>query len=245
MYPASSRPKRPRVAIALMVALMAILSAPSVAVTASGLEIDLRTSDDVVVKNSDLDLTVMVKDATTGEPVSGCDVVLHIEKKASDGGDGNGDHMHGDPLAVPDGVPVPSVDIEVTPDPKAGWNLRVMTTNFRFAPENASTDHVWGEGHAHLYIDDVKIGRLYGEWYHIGPMEAGTHTVRVTLNTNDHQDLARNGVMVMDTADFESDGDTSHGHMMMMYPVPDGTPVPDVDLLVHTDPKAGWNHVRR
>jgi hypothetical protein len=142
---------------------------------------------------------------------------------------------------VPDGIPVPTVDITVTPDPKSGWNLRVQTTNFRFAPENASKDHRWGEGHAHLYIDDVKIGRLYGEWYHIGAMEAGTHQVRVTLNTNDHQDLARDGGMIMDTATFESEGDTGHSHGMTTFPVPEGSLVPAVDLQVRSDPKTGWN----
>jgi len=139
MLPTSSGPRRYRVVAALCLTALVMMTVPSAAVTASGLEIDLSASEDVIVKNSDLGLTVSVRDATTGEPVTGCDVVLHIERKAS--GDGNGDHMHGEPLAIPDGVPVPTVDIEVAPDPKSGWNLHVVTTDFRFAPENASTDH--------------------------------------------------------------------------------------------------------
>lgn len=43
-----------------------------------------------------------------------------------------------------------------------------------------------GEGHAHIYIDDVKIGRVYGEWYHLATanlnLSPGSHVVRVDLN---------------------------------------------------------------
>ena len=52
-----------------------------------------------------------------------------------------------------------------------------------------------GEGHAHLYLDGQKIARVYGEWYHLPKLE-GDHELRVTLNTNDHQDYAVKGEVV-------------------------------------------------
>ena len=75
----------------------------------------------------------------------------------------------------------PSVKVTVHKDPKAGWNLQVQTENFRFAPERASTAHVPGEGHAHLFIDGKKVTRLYGEWYHIPALAPGTHKITVWL----------------------------------------------------------------
>jgi hypothetical protein len=207
--------------------------------TLTNLKVEMETSEDVLVMNSDVDLTFQLTNIETGDPITGAQVEVHIERETST--DDNG-HMHGKPMEVPDGVPVPAVEIEVTEDPKSGWNLHVQTTNFRFAPKNASTGKVWGEGHAHLYIDDVKIGRLYTEWYHIGDLDKGDHTVRVTLNTNDHMDMAVDGVMVADSVTITQVNDPGHGHMMMpKCEVPDGVPTPTVAITVHEDPKKGWN----
>ena len=65
-----------------------------------------------------------------------------------------------------------------------------MTTNFRFAPENASSPHRDGEGHALLYVNGEKVARLYGPWFHIEFLPSGPTKVTVTLNANDHSGLA-------------------------------------------------------
>ena len=53
------------------------------------------------------------------------------------------------------------VKIYVSKDEMSGVNIKLETTNFTFAPENVNKENVDGEGHAHLYIDGVKWGRLY------------------------------------------------------------------------------------
>ena len=64
----------------------------------------------------------------------------------------------------------------MTPDPVMGWNVHMRTTGFTWLPRKAgSADPVWGEGHAHLYVDGEKVARPYGEWYHLGPLDPGTH----------------------------------------------------------------------
>jgi hypothetical protein len=102
-------------------------------------------------------------------------------------------------LEVGDVAAPPTVKVTVRKDPKAGWNLQIQVENFRFAPEHASTPHVPGEGHAHLFIDGKKITRLYGEWYHIPVLTAGTHKITVTLNANSHEDLMVKGKVVSAT----------------------------------------------
>jgi hypothetical protein len=79
-----------------------------------------------------------------------------------------GMHSH-NKMNVPAGVKPPTIRIEVLPDMMKAHNytLRLVTENFRFAPEAVSMKAVQGEGHAHLYIDDVLISRIYGEWQHI------------------------------------------------------------------------------
>lgn len=105
---------------------------------------------------------------------------------------------HDNPVEVSSATP-PTVAIAVNPDPMAGYNLHVMTDNFSFSPQNASGDNVTGQGHAHVYINGKKLGRLYGNWMHIDALPKGTVEIEVTLNANDHSPLAVNGVLVSAT----------------------------------------------
>ena len=105
-------------------------------------------------------------------------------------------HMHHEQTALDDTDWRPTVALEVLPDAKAGWNIHLTTENFTFSPKRASTDHVEGEGHGHLFVDGIKLARLYGNWFHIDALEAGDHTVRVTLNGNDHNELAVDGTSI-------------------------------------------------
>lgn len=113
--------------------------------------------------------------------------------------------MHADgheDYEVPDSETLPIITgLTVTPDPKSGYNVHVQTEHFRWAPEHASMDHAPGEGHAHLYVDDVKINRMYGEWYYL-TLAPGAHTVRVSLNTNDHRRYTHAGTAAEATLDI-------------------------------------------
>lgn len=106
--------------------------------------------------------------------------------------------MHETLVEVPDGTPAPTVSLEVMQDPSGSWNARITTTNFRFAPENVSEENVMGEGHAHIYVDGVKINRVYGSWYHLGTLSEGEHEVSVSLNANDHSSYAVGGEKITD-----------------------------------------------
>jgi len=92
---------------------------------------------------------------------------------------------------------IPTVKLMAHEDPMSGWNLEIITTNFEFAPQGASKDHVSGQGHAHLYLDGHKITRLYSNWFHIPELDPGEHTLMVTLNSNNHRDYTVNEEKVM------------------------------------------------
>lgn len=109
-------------------------------------------------------------------------------------------HSHST-LDIPAHLPIPTLDITAHPYPKSGYNLQVAVTNFLFSPENASTTHIDGQWHAHLYIDNKKITRLYSEWTHI-PAEwltSGTHDITVGLSANDHSELVSGWKAIADT----------------------------------------------
>jgi hypothetical protein len=105
----------------------------------------------------------------------------------------------------------PRVQVIVDEDKKSGYNVRVLTDNFIFTPENVNTSNIAGEGHAHLYIDNEKVARLYSPYYHYNGTFEGTKTFRVTLNANDHSEYTVNGVVIEDSISVTHDSsDPSH-----------------------------------
>ena len=95
---------------------------------------------------------------------------------------------------------MPTLDTAVYRDPGAGWNLNVITTNFIFDAKSAGLENVEGHGHAHVYVNGVKLGRVYGAWHHIGALPLGENEVTVALYANDHSALASGGVKITSTS---------------------------------------------
>lgn len=99
-------------------------------------------------------------------------------------------------------LPVPEVSLEVYKDGKDGYNIKIVTSNYKFTPEAVNFKPTQGEGYAHVYVNDVKIARLYNEWFHI-PGEAfdqDTNLIEVVLNANDHSEWMIDDVHISATA---------------------------------------------
>ena len=90
----------------------------------------------------------------------------------------------------------PSLYLSVQPYDSYGWVVIYNANNFTFNAENASSQHIQGEGHGHLYVNDVKIARLYGEPYYLRDLNMGANTIRITLNTNNHLSYVFNGAAI-------------------------------------------------
>lgn len=98
------------------------------------------------------------------------------------------------PIMIPKSVKAPSLQASVFQDPTGGWLLKLETKNFTFTPEKVgSCDIRYNEGHAHLYINEKKINRIYGPYYNISELHSGVNTIKVTLNGNNHSVLSYNG----------------------------------------------------
>ena len=107
-------------------------------------------------------------------------------------GDGEGDH-HASTVEAESAM---SVAVEATLDAVSGVNLHVILEGFAFAPESVNGEHVAGEGHAHVYVDGVKISRVYTPWLHLDDLAVGRREIRVTLNANSHPRYTWNGELV-------------------------------------------------
>lgn len=105
-------------------------------------------------------------------------------------------HHHHAGLDISSWSKQPTIEIKLHPDEKKGYNLQLITENFEFAPHNVNKAHQANQGHAHLYINDTKITRLYSNWFYIADLRPGVHKIRVELNGNDHSSWLSNGAQV-------------------------------------------------
>ncbi|WP_424988329.1 hypothetical protein [Microbulbifer sp. S227A] len=117
-------------------------------------------------------------------------------------------HAHHETIELPAGQ-APTIVLSVLRDPGQGWNLHVQTTNFAFAPAASGAAHVVGEGHGHIYVNGQKLGRLYGNWFHLAELPAGQVQIRVGLFSNDHKSLAVDGRAVADSITLNTSRDRS------------------------------------
>jgi len=102
---------------------------------------------------------------------------------------------HSQRYDVPPDEPTPSLSIALSPDEDA-WHVTLDTSDFTFSRDAVDGDHAPGIGHAHIYLNGLKLQRLYGKEAQIGALPAGQYELRVTLNTNDHRTYAVAGVPV-------------------------------------------------
>lgn len=114
-------------------------------------------------------------------------------------------HDHGESHThkmIDAGTPAPTLAITLHPDGPQSRNLEITTTNFTFDPTGVNGENRPGRGHAHIYLNGVKLPRSYAPWVHLSALPKGTHDLRVTLNANDHSHLATNGTPIEATTTF-------------------------------------------
>lgn len=160
----------------------------------------LQSDEDGEVHLHGYDLTADVSPGHPGELVVQADIAgafaLNFHVFGPESSDTGGHHHGGaEPEAVVSETPV-SVQITAESDGQAGVNVNIVAEGFRFAPDLVDQPHTPGAGHAHIYADGVKLGRVFQDEYHIDQLAPGEHEIRVTLNTNDHGELEYDGKKV-------------------------------------------------
>ena len=91
------------------------------------------------------------------------------------------------------------VSITAEADRQGGVDVGIDVEGMRFAPESVDQAHSAGAGHAHIYVDGEKLGRVFESTYRIDNLSPGDHEIRVSLNTNDHRELVYDGKKADDT----------------------------------------------
>ena len=91
--------------------------------------------------------------------------------------------------------PYPSVNLEIYEDNMDGYNLFIKLENFILTPMDVGKKNKSNSGHIHLYVNDIKIGRVYSNWFHIPGryFNLKENIIRISLNSNLHDSFAING----------------------------------------------------
>ena len=91
--------------------------------------------------------------------------------------------------------PYPSINLEIYEDNMDGYNLFIKLENFILTPMDVGKKNKSNSGHIHLYVNDIKIGRVYSNWFHIPGryFNLKENIIRITLNSNLHDSFAING----------------------------------------------------
>ncbi|MDE2766779.1 MAG: hypothetical protein OXI70_01650 [Chloroflexota bacterium] len=183
------------------------------------------------------DVGFLVEPAYEGQPNG---VYLSVTRASVDhhgtGQAASGVHDHGGTVETSD----MSVEVTAEVDPIDGINVQIIPTGFVFAPERVNQADVEGEGHAHVYVDGEKVGRVYGEWFHLKSVAPGDREIRVTLQTNGHSEYAVGGQTVQATTTLSVPAMPPAPEEVGQVEAPEGM---GVAISLEPDPVGGANLV--
>ena len=88
-------------------------------------------------------------------------------------------------------MPYPKIDIEVSRDKIEGYNLFFNLQNFKLSPDNIEIKNENNSGYLQLFINDIKISRIYSKWFHAPErfFSQKENTIKIKLFTNLHDEL--------------------------------------------------------
>ena len=91
--------------------------------------------------------------------------------------------------------PYPIISLEILKDDMDGYNLFIKLENFELTPEDVGKKNNLNSGHMKLFVNDIKISRVYSNWFHIPGryFNLEDNIIRVTLNSNLHELFIING----------------------------------------------------
>ena len=88
-------------------------------------------------------------------------------------------------------MPYPKINIEVSRDKIEGYNLFFNLQNFKLSPENLEIQNENNSGYLQLFINDIKISRIYSKWFHAPErfFNQKENLIKIKLFTNLHDEL--------------------------------------------------------
>jgi len=116
-----------------------------------------------------------------------------------------GEVMSHGTVEIFEGFRVPELGAELFVDAMDGYNLQLELVHYNIIPPikklMTSAPNTQLEGHAHLYINGVKILRVYGHNLHLPAklFKNGINTITISLNDHNHATWTVKGVELQTT----------------------------------------------
>ena len=63
--------------------------------------------------------------------------------------------------------PYPKISLNIEKDSMDGYNIFFVLNNFKITPENVGKENIDNEGYLQIYVNDIKISRVYSNWTHV------------------------------------------------------------------------------
>ena len=115
-------------------------------------------------------------------------------------------HQAGAGIEVGSDQNPPDIEMTVAQKDDDTWSVLITTRNFEFfEPKTEPLAHQDGQGHGHLYLNGLKLQRMYSNQAIIGELPDGKHVISVTLNSNDHKAFTVGGKPVSASAEIIAD----------------------------------------
>ena len=100
-------------------------------------------------------------------------------------------HAHHPGNKIEAKMPYPKINIEVFRDKIEGYNLFFNLQNFKLSPDKIEIKNENNSGYLQLFINDIKISRIYSKWFHAPErfFNQKENTIKIKLFTNLHDEL--------------------------------------------------------
>lgn len=103
-------------------------------------------------------------------------------------------HIH--PLEISDAATAPQLEVSIKEDIQEGWNIELMTHNFKFVPPKDTEHPFKNEGYAILSINGKLHARIYSPWFYLPPMQTGAYNIEISLKSSHHEPLTHLGLPI-------------------------------------------------
>ena len=91
--------------------------------------------------------------------------------------------------------PYPSINLKVIKDEIDGYNIFIDLKNFNLNPSEIGGENISNSGYLQLFINDIKITRIYSNWVHVPQrfFNLQENFIRITIHSYLHDEFTING----------------------------------------------------
>ena len=102
--------------------------------------------------------------------------------------------------------PYPSISLKVIKDKIDGYNIFIDLKNFNLNPSEIGGENISNSGYLQLFINDIRITRIYSDWVHVPQrfFNLRENFVKITIHSYLHDQFTIRGKPIEHTVKFKN-----------------------------------------